>query len=706
MTKDATELILDKSHSAVVSLDQDGVVTYWNPNAEQVFGITSEQACGQAVADLIIPERYRAAHSAGIRRFLDEGVGPILDRRVRLEAMRADGSEFPIELTITAVKDGWGWSFTAFILDVSSRQEGERERERLVDELRRALHGSERRFDAIVGSLSDAVTIRSPDHELIYANRAALAHLGFESVDELRTTGPDAIMAAHRVFDDQGRELAMDNVPSVRILRGETMEPEPLVIRDVDRETGAERWSCLKAAPIIDENGNVEATIMVTEDVTAQKRAEQHAAFLARANEVLSSSLDYEQTLRNVAELAVPQIADWCAVDLMDEDGDRQPVAVAHIDPARLALAEQLRRYEPSRLDPERGLGLVFRTGEPVLYPEVTDEMLMQGAVDERHLELLRAVGMRSALIVPMRLGNRTLGAMTLVSAESGRVLDTSYVDLASQVAARAAVAIENSRLYSERTRIARTLARSLVPEDLDQVPGYELASAYLPASEGSEVSGDFYDAWQVEDAWFVTIGDVTGKGVEAAALTGFVRHTMRAVSEFLSSPAEVLGRLDAALKKQRSLSPCTALCLRLEPDRTLLAVGGHPLPLHVTKAEVRTLGEYGPLLGAIADASWQDTAVTLDADATVLIYTDGVTDAVGSGGERWGLERLRQTLAGCFGIPAAAVVQKIVAALGEFQVGPHADDAAMLALRPLPRASRARGGQIPDEGTAVPIPK
>lgn len=552
--------------------------------------------------------------------------------------------------------------------------------ERIID--------SERRFEAIVGALRDPVTIRNRDDELIYANRAALVHLGLESIEELRTTSPDTIMAAHRVFDEAGHELSMDQVPSVRILRGETMEPEPLVIRDVNRETGVERWSLLKAAPIVDESGQVEATIMVTEDVTAQKRAEQRAAFLASANEVLSSSLDYEQTLRNVAELAVPQIADWCAVDLMDDSGDRKPVAVAHVDPARLALAEELRRYEPQELNPEQGLGRVFRTGEPMLYPEVTDEMLKSSAVDERHLELLRAVEMRSALVVPMKLGARTLGAMTLVMAESGRRLDRSDVDLASQAAARAAVAIENARLYSERTRIAQTLARSLVPEQLEQVPGYELASAYLPAGEGSEVSGDFYDAWQVDDAWFVTIGDVTGKGVEAAALTGFVRYTMRAVSEFLSSPAEILARLDAALKKQRELSPCTALCLRLEQDRTLLAVGGHPLPLHITEAGVRQLGEYGPLLGAIADATWRDSAVTLEPGATLVIYTDGVTDAVGPGGERWGLARLRRTLEACSGLSSAAVVDRVITALEAFQVGPHADDAATLAIRPLPGAS------------------
>src|SRR5207237_3090081 len=157
--------------------------------------------------------------------------------------------------------------------------------------------------------------------------------------------------------------------------------------------------------------------------------------------------------------------------------------------------------------------------------------MLARAAVDEDHLQLLRAVGLRSAAVVPMRVGNRILGAMTLVSAESGRVLDEFDLKLAEQVADRAAVAIENSRLYSERSLIAHTLQQSLLPEQLPEIPGFELGSVYIPAVRSSDVGGDFYDVWPVEDGWLMMIGDVTGKGVEAATLTSLVRHTMLVAS-------------------------------------------------------------------------------------------------------------------------------------------------------------------------------
>jgi PAS domain S-box-containing protein len=614
---------------------------------------------------------------------LAAGEGPILDRRIEMAALRRDGSEFPVEMTVSALKDGSGWIFYAFVQDISEREADQRENERLVEELRAALHGSKRRFDAIVGSLSDPVTIRDREHRFLYANPAAVAHLGFDSWEALRETRPATIMADYLVWGEDGRPVAMEDIPSVRILRGEPAEP--LLIRTVNRATGLERWNLLKAAPLLDAEGEVEATIMIIEEVTEQQRIARQGRFLAQASEVLASSLDYEETLKNVAELAVPELVDWCAVDLFDQDGDRKPVAVAHVDSERLKLAEQLRAYEPEKLNPEQGLGRVFRTREPVLYPEIADEMLVQAALDERHLELLRAVGMRSALIVPMTVGRKVLGAMTMVSADSGRSLGEFDLRLAEQVAARAGVAIENSRLYSERSVIAHTLQQSLLPDQLPAVPGYELASVYQPAIESSEVGGDFYDVWEVDNTWLMVIGDVTGKGVEAAVLTALVRHTMRAASEFKTSPADLLACVDRALKMQPSLSLCTALCLQVSGEQVTFAVGGHPLPLYLSAGGIEFVGEHGPLLGGFDGVGWHDFDLTLAPGSTFVTYTDGVTDAVGKDGMRFGLSRLRETVAACRQCSADGVVARLSQALSEFQVGSQADDTAALVLHRCP---------------------
>jgi PAS domain S-box-containing protein len=692
MAPTLTERILDRAPSAVVSMDEQGLVTYWNPSAEIAFGIPRDAAVGRPVVELIVPERFRCAHSQGLARFLAEGTGAFLDRRVEMAALRADGTEIPVEMTISALKDGPRWTFHAFLRDISARKDSEREHEWLVQELRATLLGSERRFDAVVGSLGDPVTIRDREHRIVYANRAALAQLGFTSIEELRETPPAEIMADYLVWGEDGRPVAMEDIPSVRLLRGE--DPAPLVIRTVHRTTGAQRWNLLKSAPLLDVGGEIEATITIFEDVTEQKRAERQAAFLAEVSAILASSLDYEQTLRNVAELAVPGVVDWCAVDLLDQDGDRKPVAVAHEDPNRRRLAEQLRGYEPARLDPQRGLGLVLRTGTPVLVEEIPDEMLVRASVDERHLELLRAVGLRSAVIVPMRIGGRILGAMTLVSADSGRVLDRFDLALAEQVADRSAVAIENSRLYSERSSIAHTLQQSLLPEQLPEIPGYELASVYIPAFESDEVGGDFYDVWELDDGWMMIIGDVTGKGVEAAALTSLVRHTMRVASEFESSPAQLLGRVDAILKRQEGHSICTALCVRLSGHRAVVAAGGHPLPFYMGPEGLERAGEHGPLLGGFDNVSWDEVAIEIEPGGALIAYTDGVTDAIGEDGTRYGLARLCDTLTELRGRSAAGVIEGLTLALGEFQVGAHADDTAALVLQRQPGAAAERHEQ------------
>ncbi len=253
---------------------------------------------------------------------------------------------------------------------------------------------------------------------------------------------------------------------------------------------------------------------------------------------LLASSLDYQQTLRNVAGLAVPQLADWCAVDLFDDDGAREPVAVAHVDPAKLALAERLRATSPRSSTPTRGSAGCCARANRSSTRDIPDELLVAAAIDDEHLRLLREVGMRAVLIVPLAIGGRTIGALTMVNAESGRSFDAGDVEFAEQIAARAAVAVENARLYSERSAVARTLQSSLLPEAIPQIPGWDVAALYRPAGHESEVGGDFYDLWEVGEDWLMMIGDVTGKGVGAAALTSLVRYTARAASEFDARPS------------------------------------------------------------------------------------------------------------------------------------------------------------------------
>jgi PAS domain S-box-containing protein len=683
--------IFEFAHEAYVSMDAEGRIVGWNAQAEAMFGYPRDEAIGMTVAETIVPPALRERHRAGVERFLATGRRHVLDRRVEFEACRRDGSTLPVQLTVTAQPDAQsGWVFHAFITDMT-------ERAVLLAELEASLRDRGPGFAEILDVLGEAITIRDRADHIIYANRAALRHMGFATLADLQARPPGSIMEDYIVTREDGSELTMDDIPSVRLLRGE--EPEPLLMRTVHRASGRLNWNLLKASPLLDDDGKIVATATIIENVTAVKTSEMRNRFLAEASRVLGSSVDYEQTLRNVARAAVPQIADWCAVDLVDDEGERQTVVAAHRDPQKLALAERLRAYEPRRPNPEQGLGLVVRTGESQLYPVVTDEMIVPVARDEEHLRLLREVGLRSVLLVALRTATRTYGAMTLVNAESGRRFDEDDLRFAEQLADRAAIAIENAGLYQARSRTAATLQRSLLPDTVPPIPGWEVAALYRAAGVDPEleVGGDFYDFLETPDGWIAIIGDVTGKGVEAASLTSLLRHGARFIAQSDPRPAAILRRLDIALRQHGPLSLCTTLCLALPADGVRFSSAGHPMPLIVgTDGSVREVGEPGRLLGLGQPQSyeWRDQPLAIEPGETIVLYTDGVTDTRGEG-ERFGEERLRAVLERAGACPPGELLELLDRELADFQVGAQADDTAVIAMR-LETAAQLTGTRGP----------
>ena len=207
-------------------------------------------------------------------------------------------------------------------------------------------------------------------------------------------------------------------------------------------------------APIRSEGGAIEGVVLVFRDVTEKKRQEAREASLEEASRVLASSLDYEATLRKVADLAVPRFADWCGVDVVPE-GESAPkrVAIAHVDPAKVTLATELQAKYPPSPGAKTGLYNVLRTGKAELYASIRDEELAAGASDEEHLRILRALQVRSALVVPLLVRGRAIGAVTLVYAESGRNYTEADLQFAEELAERSAVAIDNARLFASEQR-------------------------------------------------------------------------------------------------------------------------------------------------------------------------------------------------------------------------------------------------------------
>jgi len=421
--------------------------------------------------------------------------------------------------------------------------------------------------------------------------------------------------------------------------------------------------------------------VNIIEDVTEAKEAEQRQRFLAEAGQVLASSLDYQETLQRVAQLAVPWLADWCAVDLPGPNGGILQVALAHSDPEKIAMAEEVRRRYPPDPDDPGGVPAVLRGGAAELWREIPDELLAESIEDPEQLAALRAIGLRSVMILPMRLGETTLGAVTFVSADSGRTFDEDDFTFAQDLALRAATAVQNARLYQEQARVAHTLQASLLPERLPLVPGWRGAASYQAGEQGAEVGGDFYDIVPADGGrHLVFLGDVTGKGIAAAALTSLVRHSIRTAARFDYTPRAVLALVNEILVEQPRLSPVTLVCALLDGARVTVGAAGHPPPLLRRGDSISELGPNGVLLGALAGQEFSDATVEFLPGDTLLLYTDGVTDTPGTG-ERFGHERLAEILHGAPDEPAR-VVERIEGALREFQAGTAVDDRAMLVLR------------------------
>jgi serine phosphatase RsbU (regulator of sigma subunit) len=465
-------------------------------------------------------------------------------------------------------------------------------------------------------------------------------------------------------------------------MRGE--DAPSLLTRSIRRDTGEAFWLLTKAT-LTRESSGARLAINIIEDVTDAKDAELRQRFLAEAGQLLASSLDYEQTLERVARMIVPQLADWCGIDMVDERGDIVNVAVAHADPAKVQMANDLRERYPPDMDAAAGVPAILRGGPAELYPEIPDEMLEAGAVDEEHLRIIREVGLRSGMAVPMRIGAQTLGAITFVSSESGRVFDEDDLRFAEDLALRAATAVQNARLYAAQERVAHTLQASLLPDRLPALPGWDVHAAYQAGERGADVGGDFYDIVPVEGGHLVVLGDVTGKGVEAAALTSLVRHSARMASRFDASPARVLAHVNTILREQSRLSLVTVVCAFMETHgsraRLTVASAGHPLPLMRRDGGAPdAVGDHGVLLGVGGEEDWTETTLDVMPGDIVLFYTDGVTETPGDG-TRFGEPRLYEAMARA-GDEPAAVIAEIERSLRDFQSGETLDDRAMLVLR------------------------
>jgi PAS domain S-box-containing protein len=545
----------------------------------------------------------------------------------------------------------------------------------------------EQRLEALLVNLAEAITMVDPGGHTVFANQAAAELLGVSTPEQLTSAEPGTIMQRFLVLDEHGRELDLDSMPARRLFAGKSCEP--LLVRNIVRDTGEERWLIVRSSPVTDpESGRILYAVNVFENITDVKRAQLAESFMAEASRVLASSMDYTDTLQQIARLAVPQIADWCAVDVLGENGEIERVAVHHADPSRLMLAQRLdRSYRPA-LDEPLGVPEVIRSGKSRLYTDIEPHQLAAYARDSAHLALLKAIQARAVIIVPLAAPARTIGAITLVSAESTRHMSRADVALAERLGRRAGTAVESARLYTERTRIANVLASALLPESLPQIAGIEVQALYRAAGELNDVGGDFYDVIEYgQGRWMLVIGDVCGKGPRAAGATALARHTLRAAAMLGESPIGMLDTLHRALRHQPEGADLCTVCLVTiqrsdEHARLTVALAGHPPPLIVNAdGQRRQVGMPGTLLGVLDPVEIHEVEAELHPGETLLLYTDGLPEAGRSSRLLDGAE-LSALYAQTPDLPLGELLERIERLAMRRAQGRLRDDIALLAVR------------------------
>ncbi|MCY1073696.1 PAS domain-containing sensor histidine kinase [Archangium lansingense] len=305
--------------------------------------------------------------------------------------------------------------------------------------------------DALFAQVNEGVTVQAQDLSLCFANPAAARIMGATSPEELLKTGGARVFERYEMFDVSGHPLRPEQLPGRQVIAGESV-PE-MVLRFRDRRTGEERWNRVSAAPVRDARGQVVYAVNVFRDVTEMMRTQERLSLLAEAGELLSASLDLESTLAATARLLVPRLADWCAVHLAYDTTLSRQVAFIHRDPAKEELARRISELYPTDPQSPHGIHHVLRTGLPQLASDITDTMLAAVTQNEEHLRLLRELGLCSLMVVPLNARGRTLGTLTLATAESFRRLGPEELRLVEELARRAALAVDNARLYAEAKR-------------------------------------------------------------------------------------------------------------------------------------------------------------------------------------------------------------------------------------------------------------
>lgn len=708
---------------AVVQIDRTGAISAWNEDAEELFGYAAEQVIGKPLTDFAAWP-HTPGTSTGIVDALQlsrwEGSYGIRD---------SDGRVTPVYASHLRVRDTDGEPSTVCLLV--------RDDERAV--LQTPLRGpspdsgtlSEPHtadpFEIFIGSPApddlDGLLQRTVERARdMLDGDAAFLLLATDDETELEVRASTGLPSTRQRFARVPVEAGPGRYGSARmpavhedltvvpgavpLLNGTGMRSVVTVPLKVEgRLTGSlgvaaeasGRYSNEEALRLQFAADRIALAVESARLGELERLRRGSLSFLVEASDLLAGTLDRDQTLALMAQMTVPTLATWCAVyTIADQASEPYLSYVLHEDEERIdGLKALLMKVDPPDPVPTPGARVWSAPSEAAHQAALRTSMrnlglgepMTAGSGIGTTLSTASAVG-GETVVLPLVARNRVIG-MLVLGKPSDEHFRQEILELAEDLSRRAALALDNSRLYSERMAISQSLQRSLLPPELLQVPGVEVEVIYRAAGEGNEVGGDFYDLFPIRDgAYGFAIGDVCGTGPEAAAVTGLARHALRLLArEGFGGPA-VLERLNAAILDEGARSRfLTLLYGELWPQEDGSAVlkvvcAGHPLPLRLRQdGTVEPYAEPQPLLGVMDDLELYEQTMTLDPGDVLLCVTDGVTERR-EGTRMLGDDGLADVLTTCTGLTAGAVAARIMRAVERFATDAPSDDMAILAMR------------------------
>ncbi|WP_075732381.1 SpoIIE family protein phosphatase [Streptomyces acidiscabies] len=708
---------------AVVQIDRTGSISAWNEDAEDVFGYPPDQVIGKPLTDLAA-----WPHTPGTATGIAEALQ--LSRWEGSYGIRgSDGRVTPVYASHLRVRDTGGEPSTVCLLV--------RDHERAVLQSPTRVPASDSAgspdspnadpFEVFIGSPApddlDGLLQRTVERarDMLDADSAFLL-LATDDETELEVRASTGLPSTRQRFARVPVEAGPGRYGSARmpavhedltavpgavpLLNGTGMRAVVTVPLKVEgRLTGSlgvasespGRYSNEEALRLQFAADRIALAVESARLGELERLRRGSLSFLVEASDLLAGTLDRDQTLALMAQMTVPTLATWCAVyTIADQASDPYLSYVLHEDEELIdGIKSLLSKTAPPDPVPTPGARVWTAPGQAAHQAALRSSMrsLAGGPAHPvasgigPTLATASAVG-GETVVLPLVARNRVIGMLTL-----GKPTDEHFrqeiLELAEDLSRRAALALDNARLYSERTAISQALQRSLLPPGLPEIDGVEVDVIYRAAGEGNEVGGDFYDVFPISDgAYGFAIGDVCGTGPNAAAVTGLARHALRLLArEGLSGPA-VLERLNSAILDEGSRSRFLTLLygeLRPQQDGSAelkVVCAGHPLPLRLRQdGTVEPAAEPQPLLGVIEDLDLYEQTVTLDPGDVLLCVTDGVTERR-EGTRMLGDDGLADVLTTCTGLTAGAVAARIMRAVERFASDAPSDDMAILAMR------------------------